>query len=197
MKIYIKFMSYINKVLEALGIVATLGMTLFMILTVLNRFLLNGMIVGCEEWSRICFCWILFFMMGCCVNVGNLASIGLVRSVVPKKGQIVHYVLCQIFGLALAYVLVKYGIQYCINCAGQYYGTLRVHSVAVMYSAIPFGGICLGLNCINNVFRAIVMARGGEIVSELSDETDLSLDINVEEVEALKHEAEEKGMGEQ
>lgn len=190
MQIYIKIMDRLDKLLEILAICATLGMTLFMILTVLNRFVLGGVLTGCEEWSRICFCWTLFFVVGCCSKVGNFASIGLLRQYLPQKGKIVHYIICQLVGIAIAAVFIPQGILFCLKNLGSYYGTLRISAVAFMYSSVPAGFIFLALNCVNNIFRAIVMARGGEVVGELSDEEDLSLDINVEEVEMFRQQAE-------
>lgn len=152
--IFNKFTEYFNKAYMSLAILSAIGVVSFCFLQFFTRFVTKSPILGLEELSRLCFVWMVYFGVGICTARGTHASVTIFRDALPARAQIIHYIIIQLLGLFLAYVMFYYGIVLVSKTHIQNFGSLSM-SVGFSTSCVIGGGLGIGINSINNILQGI------------------------------------------
>lgn len=145
----------LSHILEILaGIACTLMITL-VFLNVVDRAVFNRSMVWVEEFSAMCFTWVVFLGAACCYKKrGGLVGIDSFVKLVPGKGGELLTLLIDVVQAVFCAVFAYWGYQFTVSSTGKYSLTLRLpysyYHVAILIAFIVMLVIAVK-NCIGDI----------------------------------------------
>lgn len=163
---------FVNKIMFLIAGVSVVIIAVSCTLSVINRFFLKGALVGTEEFTRMFFVWSTFFGVGTCISTGSLATVSIFYDKLPNKSKDVQFIICQLLGIILGFVMLRYGMEFTITTKDAFFGSSRMSALYV-YIAIVFGGFNVILNSLNNMIQRLSnFGHGADVADVKEDEVD-------------------------
>ena len=146
---------FFSHILEIIAGIACILMITLVFLNVVVRVVLNTSLVWTEEFSALCFTWVVFLGAASCYKQrGGLVSIDSFTKLVPGAAGKVLTLLIDVAQVVLCVLFTLWGYQFTVNAMGKHSLTLRLpysyYYVAVLIAFAVM--VCIALrNCVQDV----------------------------------------------
>jgi C4-dicarboxylate transporter DctM subunit len=143
-------LAWLDRILEALSVMAILLATCIAILQVFCRYVLNASLPWPEELAQFLFVWSIFLGMAVLVHRDRHIAISLFVKMLPQKIQAIQAVLLRIFISTACYMMVVHGIDFAQRSM-QVTPALQI-PLKYMFMAVPIGSL-MGLVFLSRSIR--------------------------------------------
>jgi TRAP-type C4-dicarboxylate transport system permease small subunit len=167
---------------------AVIGVTIatllaIMVLQIVLRYGFNASLIWAEEGCRYLLIWVSFLAVSAAYERGELASVTMVRDMLPRRAGLGVALAANAIGLALLCVLVWYGVRYAQRVGSQPIPALgflfadlfgagaRAPSTFWVYLALPVGLALLAVRLLVDMGHyAVMLGSGGRAGDLRADE---------------------------
>jgi len=144
-----------------------------MVLQIVFRYGFNSSLIWAEEICRYLLIWVSFLAAFSAYERGEVASVTMLRDMLPRRAGLAVALMCNAIGLALLGVLTVYGMSYAQRIGSQpipalgfllddlFGGQAAVPSMFWVYLALPVGMALLAVRLLADMVHYVVMLGSG------------------------------------
>lgn len=129
------------------------------VLQVFTRFVLNSSLSWTEELARYAFIWANLLGAAICTKKGTHATVTAITESLPEKPRLILKIAVHIVVMAVAYVLIRYGIKVVASTRMQLSPALRI-SMSFVYASAPVCGLLVMFYSALNLLDTIRLLWG-------------------------------------
>lgn len=133
-----RFYDQLETSLKIVLLVLVAGIVIATMLQIVARFILMVSIPWTDELARYLMIWASFIGLGVAYRKRALICVEFFREKLPphllKTALLISDLLCSLFAI----IIVIYGVQLCIQNAGQVSPSMRI-SLGIIYAIVPLG----------------------------------------------------------
>lgn len=157
-KKYVKYLDYINKVVEnALAVILGV-MSVLIFWQVVSRYLMGSPSSWSEELSRFLMVYLVMFGAATALKKGSLIAVDAVHEALSENVSKWIKVISELISIVFYVILVVYGWEFASNSSNQIAPGTGL-SMFLIYLSMPLGGLFLTLNSIGVILNEFIKKK--------------------------------------
>jgi TRAP-type C4-dicarboxylate transport system permease small subunit len=145
---------------EWLTVALVAAITVIVCAGVFWRYVLNDSLVWSEETAKFLMVWMVFAASPIALAHGSHAAIDALPAALPARARDALFALIHLLILGFVYVLITQGYGFAVNARVQTTPTTGI-SMMVVFSAMPVGGVLLGMIALQQMLECVLGALDG------------------------------------
>ncbi|MDR1832626.1 MAG: TRAP transporter small permease [Fusobacteriaceae bacterium] len=134
------------------------------VLQVFTRYVMNSALTWTEELARFTFIWANLLGAVFCTKKGSHATVTALSDFFPPGAKRIVQILIQALILAIAVVMIRYGIKVTYLTRNQTSAAMKI-SMALVNASVPFCGVMIFVHALIRMLQllfATKAAKGGD-----------------------------------
>lgn len=153
MKLYSKFLDFVEKILKVLIGIDFAAMLAAMVYLVVKRYIFHNAPSWCEEFARFGFLYLVFLACPIAVRRGQHLQVDFISSHYGPIFRHIMSIVSNVCGVGLLFYISFLAAKLCMEVT-TLSGAMQLE-LKYVYAAIPIGCICMVLFCMEIVVRDV------------------------------------------
>lgn len=124
------------------------------------RYVLNDALAWSEETAKFLMVWMVFVASPIALAQGSHAAIDALPAALPARARDALFAFIHLLILGFIYILITQGYGFALNARVQTTPTTGI-SMMVVFSAMPMGGVLLGIVALQQMLECVLGALDG------------------------------------